>query len=188
MDRTPLLEMQPETLETSNAEARALLETAKAKLGFIPNMYGYMAKLPPVLANYMSSYDAFRSQSGFTPAEQETVFLTISRVNGCTYCMAAHSMIADKKSGVPATSLAALRAGQELPDAKLQAVAAFTEVMVLSRGNPGRAAVDAFFAAGYTDQQILGTVLAIACKTFSNYVNHLAGTPVDDVFAAYKTT
>lgn len=186
MDRTPLLEMQPETLETSNAEARALLETAKAKLGFIPNMYGYMAKLPPVLANYMSSYDAFRSQSGFTPAEQETVFLTISRVNGCTYCMAAHSMIADKKSGVPAASLAALRSGELLPDAKLQAVAAFTEAMVVSRGSPGKAAVDGFIEAGYTEQHILGIVLAIAAKTFSNYVNHLAGTTVDPAFAPYS--
>ncbi len=186
MDRIGLMEMTPETLEDSSGEAHALLESAKAKLGFVPNMYGYMAKLPPVLANYMSSYDAFRTQAGFTPAEQETVFLTISRVNGCTYCTAAHSMIADKKSGVPASSLAALRAGAELPDGKLQAVAAFTEVMVLSRGNPGRAAVDAFLAAGYTDQHVLGIVLAIACKTFSNYVNHLAGTPVDNVFAAYK--
>lgn len=186
MARTPLLDMQPETLETSTGEAHALLETAKSKLGFVPNMYGYMAKLPPVLANYMSSYDAFRSQSGFTPAEQETVFLTISRVNGCTYCMAAHSMIADKKSGVPAASLAALRSGEDLPDGKLQAVAAFTEVMVVSRGNPGKAAVDAFLEAGYTEQHILGIVLAIATKTFSNYVNHLAGTPVDQVFAAYR--
>lgn len=186
MTRTPLLDMHPETLEASTGEAHALLATAKSKLGFVPNMYGYMAKLPPVLANYMSSYDAFRNRSGFTPAEQETVFLTISRVNGCTYCMAAHSMIADKKSGVPAASLAALRSAKELPDAGLQAVAAFTEVMVISRGNPGKAAVDSFIQAGYTEQHILGIVLAIAAKTFSNYVNHLAGTTVDPVFAPYS--
>jgi AhpD family alkylhydroperoxidase len=130
--------------------------------------------------------EAFRSRAGFSPAEQETVFLTISRVNGCTYCTAAHSMIADKKSGVPAESLMALRNGRPLPDKKLQAVATFTEAMVVSRGNPGRAAVDAFLSAGYTEQHVLGVVLAIACKTFSNYVNHLGGTPVDTVFAPYR--
>lgn len=186
MTRPALLEMTPETLETSTGEAHALLAGAKARLGFLPNMYGYMANLPPVLATYLTSYDAFRTQSGFTPAEQETVFLTISRVNGCTYCTAAHSMIADKKSGVAADSLAALRAGADLPDAKLQAVASFTEAMVLSRGNPGRAAVDAFLASGYGEQQVLGVILAIACKTLSNYVNHMAGTPVDAIFAPYK--
>ena len=186
MTRTALLDMTPETLDTATGEAQALLAGAKAKLGFLPNMYGYMAKLPPVLAAYLSTYDAFRAQAGFTPAEQETVFLTISRLNGCTYCTAAHSMIADKKSGVPADSLAALRSGDELPDAALQSVAAFTTAMVLSRGNPGRGAVNAFLAAGYGEQQVLGVVLAIACKTFSNSVNHLGGTPVDAVFAPYK--
>lgn len=186
MTKTPLFDMAPETLETATGEAQALLAGAKAKLGFLPNMYGYMAKLPPVLAGYLSTYDAFRTQAGFTPAEQETVFLTISRVNGCTYCTAAHSMIADKKSGVSADNLAALRAGEALPDAGLQAVAVFTEAMVLSRGNPGKTVVDDFIAAGFGEQQVLGVVLAIACKTFSNYVNHLGGTPVDAMFAPYK--
>ena len=186
MSRQPLLDMSPTTLDVAEGEAKALLSGAKARLGFVPNMYTYMANLPGVLAGYLSTYDAFRETTGFTPAEQETVFLTVSRVNGCTSCTAAHSMIADKKSGVPADSLAALRDGGDLPDAKLDAVAKFTEAMVISRGNPGKGAVDAFLAAGYGEQQVLGVVLAIACKTFSNYVNHLAGTPVDDVFAPYK--
>lgn len=186
MTREPLLEMSPTTFDIAEGEARAMLSGAKAKLGFLPNMYTYMANLPGVLSGYLSTYDDFRQTSGLTPAEQETVFLTISRVNGCTYCTAAHSMIADKKSGVPADSLAALRKGRDLPDAKLNAVAKFTEAMVVSRGNPGKPAVDTFLAAGYGEQQVLGVVLAIACKTFSNYVNHLAGTPVDDVFAPYK--
>jgi uncharacterized peroxidase-related enzyme len=178
--------MTPTTLDVASGEAEALLSGAKARLGFLPNMYTYMANLPGVLESYLSTYDTFRATSGFSPPEQETVFLTISRVNGCTYCTAAHSMIADKKSGVPAESLAALRDGSSLPDAKLDAVARFTEAMVVSRGNPGKEAVDDFLAAGYGEQQILGVVLAIACKTFSNYVNHLAGTPVDEVFAPYK--
>ncbi len=186
MTREPLLKMSPTTLEVADGEAKELLSGAKARLGFLPNMYTYMAILPGVLEGYLGTYEAFRETAGFTPAEQETVFLTISRVNGCTYCTAAHSMIADKKSGVPADSLAALRDGGDLPDAKLGAVAKFTEAMVVSRGNPGRDAVDAFLAAGYGEKQVLGVVLAIACKTFSNYVNHLAGTPVDDVFDPYK--
>ncbi|MDE2593517.1 MAG: carboxymuconolactone decarboxylase family protein, partial [Burkholderiales bacterium] len=62
---------------------------------------------------------ARRIQSGFTPAEQEVVFLAVSQTNGCTYCMAAHSMLADKKSGVPKDVLQAIRAGQPIPDSKL---------------------------------------------------------------------
>jgi len=186
MTRSPLLKMSPTTPDVAQGEAATLLSDAEAKLGFVPNMYTYMANLPGVLAGYLSTYEAFRETTGFTPAEQETVFLTISHVNGCTYCLAAHSMLAYKKSGVPADCLAALREGKPLPDEKLNAVATFTEAMVISRGSPGKEAVDAFLAAGYGEQQVLGVVLAIACKTCSNYVNHLAGTPVDDVFAPYS--
>jgi len=186
MSREPLIDMSPTTLENAEGEAKELLAGAKAGLGFVPNMYTYMANLPGVLDGYLSTYKSFRETSGFTPAEQETVFLTISRINGCTYCTAAHSMIADKKSGVPSDSLKALCDGGDLPEAKLDAVAKFTEAMVVSRGTPGKAAVDRFISAGYSEKQVLGVVLAIACKTFSNYTNHLAGTPVDDVFAPYK--
>ena len=144
MTRSPLLKMSPTTPDVAQGEAATLLSDAEAKLGFVPNMYTYMANLPGVLAGYLSTYEAFRETTGFTPAEQETVFLTISRVNGCTYCLAAHSMLADKKSGVPADCLAALREGKPLPDEKLNAVATFTEAMVISRGSPGKEAVDAF--------------------------------------------
>lgn len=185
MAHAALLDIQPETLDKAEGPARELMEGAKARLGFLPNMYTYMARFPAILDGYMSSYEAFRADAGFSPAEQETVFLTISRVNGCRYCMAAHSMIADKKSGVPEAELEALRAGETPSDPKLKAVAEFTEAMVTSRGSPGQPAVDAFMAAGYGEQQVLGVVLAIACKTFSNYVNQLSGTPVDDVFAPY---
>ena len=45
------------------------------------------------------------------------------------------------------------------------------------RGFVGDTAVDAFIAAGYTRAQVLEVVLITACKTISNYVNHIAHTP-----------
>ena len=186
MPRAPLMSIEPATIETATGQTKDLLQSARTRLGFVPNMYGYMGKLPGVLAGYMSTYDAFRSTAGFTPAEQETVFLTISRLNGCTYCMAAHSMLADKMSGVAPDALAALRNGDPQPDPKLNALVTFVTEMVEHRGNPGKEAIDAFLAAGYGEEHVMGVILAIACKTFSNYVNHIAGTPVDEAFAAYK--
>ena len=84
------------------------------------------------------------------------------------------------------TSLKALREGGTLPDAKLDAVAHFTTEMLDKRGNPDKAEVDKFLTAGFTPQHVLAIVLAIACKTFSNTVNHLAATEVDAPFAPYK--
>jgi hypothetical protein len=53
---------------------------------------------------------------------------------------------------------------------------------------PGRADVEAFLASGYSEQQILEIVLAIAVKTLSNYANHLFHTPVDSLFASRAWT
>lgn len=182
---TPTLDVPLLTAATAEAPATARLDAAQAKLGFVPNMYGAMAHLPGLLATYLDGYEAFRRESGFTPAEQETVFLAISEANGCTYCVAAHSMLAEKVSKVPAPSIAALRSGAELPDARLQALAAFTRTMVVSRGLPAKADVEAFLAAGFAPRQVFGVILAIGVKTFSNYTNHIVGTPLDPAFAAH---
>lgn len=59
-----------------------------------------MAHAPGALSTYLHGMDWFRKESGFTPAEQEVVLLVISRINDCHYCVAAHSMIAEKVSKV----------------------------------------------------------------------------------------
>lgn len=48
-----------------------MLRTAKARLGFVPDMYGQMANDPTILGGCMRSHDALRATGGFTPAAQE---------------------------------------------------------------------------------------------------------------------
>jgi len=165
---------------------KEILDTALKQVGFIPNMYANMANAPAVLDTYLSGYGKFRGESGFTPAEQEVVFLAVSLVNGCTYCAAAHSMIADKVSGVPGPVLEAIRQGRPIPDAKLAALYELTQDLVRTNGKPSRARLDAFLQAGFSESQILYIVLAVAVKVLSNYSNHAFGTQVDERFAAYK--
>jgi uncharacterized peroxidase-related enzyme len=160
----------------------AALAKVKAQFGTIPNMYARMANVPGLLETYRTGYDAFRQDSGFSPAEQEVVLLAISRANGCSYCVTAHSVVADMAK-VPTEVTDALRAGDPLPDARLDALATFTTTMVDKRGLPSRADVEAFLAAGFEERDILQVVLAIAVKTLSNYSNHLFHTPVEPAFA-----
>lgn len=186
MSEVAKLSLSPKTIETAEPRAQAALETAQKRLGFVPNMYAGMANAPGLLDTYLFGYGLFREESGFTPAEQEVVFLTISYLNGCTYCMAAHSMIGEKKSNVPASSLEALREGRALPDPKLDALSIFTRIMVDSRGRPTQAQLQDFLDAGHTERHVLEVILAIAVKTLSNYSNHLFHTEVDPAFAAYR--
>jgi AhpD family alkylhydroperoxidase len=148
-------------------------------------MYANMVNAPAVLSTYLHGYGLFRSESGLSPTEQEVVFLAASQVNGCDYCTAAHSMIADKKSGVPAEVLAAIRQGSPIPDTRLAALHALTMQMVTTQGRPAADVLKAFFAAGFEERHVLYIVLALAVKTLSNYSNHAFATEVDPVFAAY---
>lgn len=170
------------TPSTAPVKGGHLLEDAQKKLGFIPNMYGAMVNSPGLLETYQLGYERFRSDSGFSPAEQEVVFLTISFENECDYCMAAHSTLADNFSEVPTEVTDAIRTGQEIPDAKLRTLANFTRHLLRTRGRPTAAEAQAFFSVGYTEKQVFDLILAIAVKTLSNYSNHIQDTPVDDVF------
>lgn len=188
MAETARLDLPVQSIETSTSAIKSTLEKAQQQVGFIPAMYANMANSPGVLDTYLTGYKYFRESGLFTPPEQEVIFLTISRENTCTYCVAAHSMIADKVSKVPADAVEAIRSGKPISDAKLEALSSFTEVMFQSRGRPTPEELTAFKAAGYADQHVLEIVLAIAVKTLSNYPNHIFHTEVDDRFAAYKWT
>jgi uncharacterized peroxidase-related enzyme len=178
--------LKPLSPEEAEPEAREIMNKAKAGLGMVPNMYATMANLPAMFTMYAFGYDQFRKGSGFSPAEQEIVFLSVSRENGCGYCMAAHSMIADTMSGVPENVTNALRAGQRLPDEKLEALADFTRQMVLTQGRPTASDVDRFTRAGYNEKHMLGIILAISVKIISNYSNHAFATEIDDAFSGRK--
>jgi uncharacterized peroxidase-related enzyme len=165
---------------------KQILDKAKAQVGFIPNMYANMANAPAVLDTYLHGYGLFRSESGFTAPEQEVVFLAASQANGCDYCVAAHSMIADKVSKVPAETLEAIRARRPIPDARLAALYRLASEMVKTHGRPSASAVQAFLNAGFDEKKLLYIVLALAVKTLSNFSNHAFATEVDERFAAYK--
>lgn len=178
------LTLPAKTIENAAPGAMAVLEQTREKMGMIPNMYANMANSPPMLKTYAQGYSLFREESGFTPAEQEVVFLTVSRENECHYCMAAHSFVADKLSKVPPEVTDAIRDDGEIKDPRLAALRTFTRTMVVTRGHPRQDDVTSFLQAGYSEVHILDIILAISVKTISNYSNHIFNTPVDAAFAA----
>lgn len=173
------------SIESAPEDAKPLLEASQKKLGFVPNMYGNMANVPSLLDTYLHGYQLFRSKGSFNATEQEIIFITISYIHECHYCVAAHSTIGDMTK-VSGEIIEALRKGEKLADAKLDTLRAFTKVMVEKRGFPSDEEVTAFLDAGYTQNQILEIVLAISVKTISNYSNHIMDTPVDQAFAHRK--
>jgi len=177
------ISLKPVNRDEAEGEAKTVLDKAEAQVGFIPNMYAAMANSPGLLDTYLHGYEHFRKNSVFSPVEQEVVFLIISRENGCHYCMAAHSMLADQQSGVPKKVTDAIRDYEEISDSKLAALARFVGIMVETRGRPSPEETREFLEAGYSERHILDIILAQAVKALSNYSNHLFHTEVDKMFA-----
>ncbi len=162
--------------------SQAILSGIQKSLGGIPNLFGLFSASPAVLKGYTTLSELLDKDTAFDETERQVLFLSVSAENGCTYCVAAHSTISGMKK-VPADVVQALRDGTPLSDPKLEALRQFGLAVVRERGWVQEADVAAFLAAGYTRRHVLEVVLAISLKTISNYVNHMADTPLDDMFA-----
>jgi len=108
--------------------------------------------------------------------------MTNNRLNGCEYCMAAHTTIS-QGAGVDNDVIRSLRQGSPIANAKLEALRVFAAVIVEKRGFPSTEDLSAFLSVGYTRQNVLEILIATSMKVLSNYTNHITHTPLDDAFA-----
>lgn len=166
------------TIETAPEGSKAILQDTLNQMKFIPNLYATMAESPQVIKAYVEMAKLF-GETSFSTVEKNIVWLTISRANSCHYCTAIHSMVA-KMYNVSDDIIEALRSDKPLRDKKLDSLRAFTTILVEKRGWASEEDINAFLAEGYTKTQILELIVGIAQKTISNYVNHIAGTPLDE--------
>lgn len=186
MSKTFKTSLSLRTEQDANPSVAEPLQAIRKQMGMVPNMFAAMANLPALLDAYQYGYQLVRRCADFTAIEQEVLFLTISRENGCHYCVAAHSFVADAMTKVPTEITDAIRDDQPIPDQKLEALRRFTQIMVESRGNPSSKGASAFLEAGYSEKQILGVILAISVKILSNYSNHIFHTELDPAFSSRR--
>lgn len=166
--------------ETAPDDAKPILDESRKTFGMIPNLHAVLAEAPQTFQAYNTLHELFQNTS-FNNDEITVVWQTINVDHECHYCVPAHTAIA-KQMGVSDTLSQALRDETPLPDDKLEALRTFTKQMVAKRGHLEKADLDAFFNAGYGQQQVLEVILGLAQKTISNYVNHIAETPLDEPF------
>ncbi len=168
------------TQETAPTQSREIMADVEEKFGFLPNIYAIFAESPAVIKAYTSLTNLL-GNTAFSPAEQQLMLLTISASNQCSYCVAAHTAVG-KRARLDPQIIDAIRHGRPIEDARMAALHGFTLAIVESRGNVSAGEIDAFIESGFNKEQALEVVLATALKTISNYINHFAGTPLDEAF------
>lgn len=167
-------------LDNASEPARTTLANIQARYGFVPNLYRIFANAPIAADAYLAVSDAF-GRGTLSATERNVVLLAASRENGCHYCVAVHSAVADMQKDPPHVT-EALRSGQPIDDARLEALRRLTEALVRGRGHVD-GEIRSFVNAGYQPAQVLEVLVGITLKTLSNYTNHLAEPPLDAAFA-----
>ncbi len=171
------------TKETAPEGSKPSLEQVEKGFGFVPNIFGVMAESPAATEAYLMLNKLVQDKTALSPVEQQVALLAISEHNGCDYCVAAHTGSAERAKVEPAV-LEALRSGSKLPDAKLDALATYARTVIDKKGWVDESDVQALLDAGYTRQQLFDVYVALSLKTISNYVNHVADTPLDAALQA----
>jgi alkylhydroperoxidase family enzyme len=170
-------------IETAPEGSKALLENSQKAYGMIPGLHGVLAASPELLKAYQELHQLF-TETSFNNDELTVVWQTINVEHGCHYCVPAHTGIA-KMMKVDDAIIDALRNETPLADAKLEALRTLTLSITRNRGNVSQADLEAFYAAGYGEQQVLEIILGLSQKVISNYTNHIANTPVDEAFQKF---
>ena len=166
--------------------SKSLIKASTAAFGFLPNLLAGMAESPALLEGYTTLAGIF-DKTSLNETERQIVLMTNNRLNGCNYCMAAHTTIA-QGAKVPTDVIDALRNGSSIKDKKLEALRQFSVAANEQRGWVSPADLDSLFEAGYTKQTALEVILGTSLKVMSNYTNHIVNTPVDSAFQANSWT
>ncbi len=163
------------TREEVSANNQQIFDDLKSKLGFVPNLYAYYAKNETALGDYLG----FQGRKTTLKAkEKEVVNLVTSQINGCRYCQSAHTVLG-KMNGFTDEQVIELRKGSASFDAKLDALVKLTAAVVENRGKISQEVKDSFFAAGYTEANLIDVVIAVGDKVISNYIHNLADFAID---------
>ena len=170
-------------IETAPEGSKALLKQSQKAYGMIPGLHGVLAGAPGTLEAYQTLHKLFVNSS-FNEEELTVVWQSINVEHACHYCVPAHTGIA-KMMKVDDSITEALRNVTALDNPKLEALRTMTLNIVRNRGHVTQEDLNTFYAAGYGERQVMEILLGLSQKTISNYVNHIANTPVDAGFKKF---
>jgi AhpD family alkylhydroperoxidase len=154
---------------------QAIFDQQKKGLGFVPNLYATFAHSDTALATYLALQNA---KSSLSPKAREVINLVVSQVNSCAYCLAARTALR-KMVGFSLQQILEVRRGGASFDSRLDALAKLVRNITLERGNADPAVVQAFFAAGWTEGNLIDAPVVAGNKMVSNFLHGTTQIPVD---------
>ena len=167
----------PASIDQAPEASRPFLEGVKKQIGSVPNLFRIVANSPAALEGFLGLSGAL-SKGALHAATRERIALAVAEINGCNYCLAAHSYIGKNVANLDDVEIAANRAGKS-NDIKADIAVRFAAKIARERGQVSVEDVNTVNAAGYSDAEIVEIIAHVALHTFTNYINEALGTEID---------
>jgi uncharacterized peroxidase-related enzyme len=167
----------PATIEAAPVASRPMLEAVKKQLGVVPNMFRLISSSPAALEGYVG-LSAALNKGKIAPQTRERIALAVAEINGCNYCLSAHTYLGKNLAKLDDDEIAANRSGSS-NDPKADAAVRFAAKVARERGHVGESDLQAVKLAGYDDAQVIEIVLHVALNTWTNLINEVAKTDID---------
>lgn len=174
MQNVKAVEFKVPTKNEVSETNQQIFDNLNKALGFVPNLYATIAYSDHGLKRYLDYQNAKTSLSN---KEKEVVNLIVSQINGCVYCQSAHTVLG-KMNGFDEDQIRDFRRGQS-ENPKLNALVQLAADLTENRGRASEELLEAFFAQGYTRENLVDVILQISDKIAMNYLHNLTQIPVD---------
>ena len=163
------------TKEQVSPANQAIFDNLNGMVGFVPNLYAIFSHSDTALSDYLALQNR---KSSIRAKEREVINLVVSQVNNCSYCLSAHTQFA-KMNGFTDEQILDIRRGSVDFDPKLNALAKLVKSTTENSGHADAEALENFYAAGYTEANLIDVVIIIGDKIITNYLHALTDIPVD---------
>ena len=164
------------TYDQAPDAAKPAFDRFNKTMGKMPNLYATIGYSANALNSYLQ-YVGEQARGTFHAKEREAVYLIVSQLNGCEYCLASHTQSAIKNGWNEEETLS-LREGKHT-DSKWQVIYNVIESVIKQKGKVNDELLDEFYAIGYHEAAIMDLMVLINVMSFTNYVFRLTQIPID---------
>jgi uncharacterized peroxidase-related enzyme len=164
------------TREQVSPETQQIFDQIQKQIGKVPHLYAAIGHSVVALKAFLQ-FEEILSHGVFTAKEREAIALAVSEVNGCDYCLAAHTGAAMKR-GFSKDETLSIRKG-EADDDKLNAIVQLAKSIAENKGAPNHELLENFYAVGYNEGGLMELVGLITVRIFTNYVYAITNVPID---------
>ncbi|HZC56721.1 MAG TPA: carboxymuconolactone decarboxylase family protein [Xanthobacteraceae bacterium] len=164
------------TRDAAPAVSQPLLDGVFKKFGVVPNLFRVYALSPAALGGLLGLIGA--NSKSLDAKTRERIAIAVAEVNGCDYCLSAHTYIGTQLLKITPEDAALNRAGAST-DAKAGAAVRFAAKVAELRGKVSGDDIAAVKAAGFSEAQIVEIVALVTENVMTNFLNNVAQTEID---------